>query len=288
MKKLILLTSCLTLLLSCGDSNDSTKDPVELITEKHISIKDAEPVLIDIKNPSGSYTLKSSNDNVAIASMLNNQKQFYIWGSEPGKATITLTSEETETEATIEVSISNLISRPMMASSLVRIKTGESTILTPPFDIQTRLLGHEVTNKTVVEMHEAGKGQIELLALKVGESTITLQELNLVQHGYGVYVLDIFQLKIRGINNGSTFPIPMEKGIIETLIDGNGSYNVSIENSEIIEAKVREYTEIEHKEHHQAFPYGAYLVLEGKKEGRSKITITDKENQKVEFVAIVL
>lgn len=286
MKKLILLTSCLALLLSCGDSNDSPKD-LELTTEKDVSIKDAEPVLIEIKNPSGTYTLKSSNEKVAVASMLNDQKRFYIWGNEAGKATITLTSEETKTSATVEVNISNLITRPMMASSLVRIKTGESTILTPPFNLQTRLLAYEVTDKTIVELHEAEKGQMELLALKTGESTITLQELNLVQHGYGVHVLDIFPLIVRGTSSEATLPIPLEKGIQETLIDGNGDYNVFVEDSEIIDAKTREFTDEEYQRYHHISPYGAFLVLEGKKKGRTKITITDKENQKIEFEAVV-
>lgn len=287
MRKLILLTSCLALLLSCSDSNDSPKDDVELISEKNVSIKDAEPVLIEIKNPSGTYSLKSSNEKVAVASMLNNQKQFYIWGSEAGKATITLTSEETKTDAIVEVNVSNLITRPMMASSLVRIKTGESTILTPPFNLQTRLLAYEVTDKTIVELHQAEKGQIELLALKAGESNITLQELNLVQHGYGIHVLDIFPLIVRGTSNGTTLPVPLEEGIKETLIDGNGDYNVTVEDTEIIYVKSREYTVEEYQRYHQVVPYGAFLVLEGRKKGSTKITITDKENQRLEFEVAV-
>lgn len=271
MKKIFFLLLMCSLFVACGNDEDDIVEDALQLNLKECTLNDEKSyVIVEVTKAVGEYKVQSSNEEVAIADVIDGK--IYIWGFNGGDAIVTVTDADNN-KASVNIKVDGYISRIMPAMETLFVKKGVTRNFKYEYpdtkdyilsiDEEGIISGYVNGNNLFIKGEEIG--QVDLMVLKDMWPI----------RGYGVYVVDKYPLVLNG--EAMNISVGVETAIFVRI--GNGGYNIESTDPAVASLNLGQYTGIESN----TFCNPATINITALKTGSATITITDSEGITKDF-----
>lgn len=267
--KILLFFLFSILFISCSDDDDIIIQDQLRLSLTSCTLNEEIPYIdVEILEGKGDYLINSSDESIAEIKYEDNIVS--IFGLNVGEAIITVSDFENNT-ATIKVSVTETISRPISVSQDVKIKLGQRKPFGDNYDTN-KSFSVNIKDDSIISIHEIDDKR-NIRADKVGQTSVSLTKNRWIYHTYNItvveqYDLDISQSRINITWDGNTPGL----GLGVVIQSGNGQYSVISFDDEIVSAEIKDY----HGDYNITFNQPAIAWIYPKKVGSGIITVKDE------------